>query len=226
MRPAALILAACALFARDARSDGAGATIAGHVKVLENGQPAKRDEVWVYLEQVHPRRKRPKDSPPNREIRQEKEQFTPHVLVVPVGTTVTFPNFDRQEHNVFSPTDLEQFDLGRYNTDHSGKSHEFGSPHEVEIYCDIHKDMWARVKVVDADPRFIVKVDASGSYSFTGVPAASYKLHVWTYASDEVVEKLDVTDGATVTAPESHLQLGKMPPHWRKDGSSYPIYNH
>ena len=226
MKHFALTLAACALFAHDARSEATGGTVTGTVKVLDNGKPAKRDEVYVYLEQTKPRRQRPKDSPPSREIRQEKEQFSPHVLVVPVGTTVMFPNYDRQEHNVFSPTDLEQFDLGRYNTNHSGKAHQFDSPHDVEIYCDIHKQMWARVKVVDADPRFIAKVDANGAFSFAGVPPATYKLHAWTFDSEEVIERIEVADGATVAAHEAHLQLGKTPTHLRKDGSAYPIYTH
>src|SRR5512143_2053829 len=124
-----LALAAVTLLALapDARPDvPAGGTVTGQVTVREGGKPAKRDDVYVYLEQVSPRRHRPPASSLRpREIKQEKEQFVPHVLVVPVGTTVTFPNYDHEEHNVFSPTDASEFDLGRYNTDHNGKSREF-----------------------------------------------------------------------------------------------------
>jgi plastocyanin len=230
MKPTtALALSALALVARDASSAPAGGTLTGRVQVVENGKAAQRDEVWIYLEHVRPRWTRDdKATLPAREIRQEKEQFSPHVLVVPVGTTVSFPNYDHQEHNVFAPSPKEApgFDVGRYNTDHKGKSHLFEDTADFQIYCDIHKQMWARVKVVDTDPRLIVKADASGSYTLTGVPAGSYKLHVWTYDSVEIIKKIAVTDGATVTADDAHLQLGKTLTHFRKDGSEYPIYTH
>ena len=38
----------------------------------------------------------------------------PHVLAVPVGTTVEMPNSDRVFHNVFSYHDGKRFDLGLY----------------------------------------------------------------------------------------------------------------
>src|SRR3954465_13296432 len=96
-------LLAVLLLAHDARPAASGGAVTGMVTIRENGKPAKRDDVYVYLEQVTPRRKRPRASTlPAREIRQEKEQFLPHVVVVPVGTTVAFPNYDHEEHNVFS----------------------------------------------------------------------------------------------------------------------------
>ena len=38
----------------------------------------------------------------HRIIEQRERQFAPRVMVVPVGSTVTFPNFDPVFHNVFS----------------------------------------------------------------------------------------------------------------------------
>ncbi|NTV46281.1 MAG: hypothetical protein HGB11_07110, partial [Chlorobiales bacterium] len=40
--------------------------------------------------------------------------FLPHVLPVPVGTTVDFINSDNVNHNVFSPADCKKFNLGTY----------------------------------------------------------------------------------------------------------------
>lgn len=220
-------LLAVLLLAHDARPASTGGTVTGTVTVRENGQPpkTKRDDVFVYLEQVSPRRKRPRASTlPLREIRQEKEQFVPHVLVVPAGTTVAFPNYDHEEHNVFSPSDVAEFDLGRYNTDHKGKTKEFPDPGEVAIYCDIHQQMWARIKVVDAD--VITKVDADGKFKLDNVPPGKYVLHVWTYASEEFTQPLpEITDGANVVANDAHLQLGKVETHLRKDGTKYGIYS-
>jgi hypothetical protein len=36
------------------------------------------------------------------------------VLVIPVGSTVSFPNHDPFNHNVFSLSDEQPFDLGLY----------------------------------------------------------------------------------------------------------------
>lgn len=223
MRAVAIVLLALLLGAGP--DEPAGGKIVGTVTAVEGGKAVKRDEVWVYLEQIKPRRRRSTARPPAREIQQKGELFTPSVLVVPVGTTVSFPNYDDVEHNVFSPTDPPgQFDLDRYKTDHKGKSHAFDDAGEIEIYCDIHAKMWARVKVVDSELSWIAKVAADGSFSFDHVPPGSYKVHSWSYDSEEVVAPVEVTTGGTANVGNQHLQLGKPRPHRRKDGSSYPYY--
>ena len=47
-------------------------------------------------------------------IDQRDERFVPHVVAIPVGSIVDFPNSDRTYHNVFSLSDARTFDLGRY----------------------------------------------------------------------------------------------------------------
>jgi plastocyanin len=217
------ILALLAIvFAADSRAQPvAGGTVTGRVRAVHNGKVVKRDEVWVYLEALDKPQLRAPGEYPAREIRQQREQFVPHVLVVPVGTTVWFPNFDREEHNVFSPTS-PTFDLGRYNTDKKGKSWRFDDPGEHAIYCDVHKQMWARVKVVHADTQLIAPVAGDGTYAIHGIPPGKYKVHAWSYASAEVVEPVVVSDGGTATVPTMNLQLDDLRPHQRIGGSSYP----
>src|SRR5690348_1183275 len=48
------------------------------------------------------------------EIRQRRKKFEPHLLPVPVGSVVSFPNLDPFFHNVFSLYDGNRFDLGLY----------------------------------------------------------------------------------------------------------------
>ena len=48
------------------------------------------------------------------EIGTSNKEFSPHVLVVPVGSTVSFPNHDPFNHNVFSLSEENPFDLGLY----------------------------------------------------------------------------------------------------------------
>src|SRR5262249_53211556 len=49
------------------------------------------------------------------QIGTEKKEFSPHVLVIPVGSTVSFPNHDPFNHNVFSLSVEAPFDLGLYS---------------------------------------------------------------------------------------------------------------
>src|SRR6185295_17355955 len=60
-------------------------------------------------------------TPKQRIIEQRGRRFAPHVLAVPVGSTVSFPNFDPFFHNVFSLSPMRSFDLGIYR---SGESRE------------------------------------------------------------------------------------------------------
>ena len=53
---------------------------------------------------------------PSRRYRMEQKDkhFKPHVLAIPVGATVDFPNNDPIFHNVFSNYDGQIFDLSLY----------------------------------------------------------------------------------------------------------------
>ena len=52
-------------------------------------------------------------TPTDPSLAQQDTAFMPNVLVVPVGTTVEFPNRDPFFHNVFSYSSAQRFDLGR-----------------------------------------------------------------------------------------------------------------
>src|SRR4051812_29248730 len=85
---------------------GAGTDIRGTAHVGDRPEP--NAVVWVDAP--------PSDQTPAKKIvlDQRNLQFSPHVLVVRVGTTVEFPNDDRVFHNVFSFRDGKKFDLGMY----------------------------------------------------------------------------------------------------------------
>ena len=70
---------------------------------------------------------------------QKDKTFTPHVLAIPVGATVEFPNFDPIFHNAFSNYDGKTFDLGLYAPGTS-KSVVFSRPGIVRVFCNIHAD--------------------------------------------------------------------------------------
>ena len=133
-------------------------------------------------------------SPPVREqvMAQRDTSFQPPLLIVPVGTTVRFPNDDKFFHNVFSYSKPKRFDLGRYPRGES-KSVTFDEPGTVTVFCEIHK--WMRAAIVVVENGHYTTVNASGAFRITGVPAGQYKLALWHPERGRKV--LDVTVPAT-----------------------------
>jgi plastocyanin len=79
---------------------------------------------------------------------QRNLSFIPHVLVVPVGATVQFPNNDQVAHNVFSLSRTKTFNFGSYGPGQS-KTVLFDKPGVVELRCDIHAEMLAYILVME-----------------------------------------------------------------------------
>ncbi len=75
---------------------------------------------------------------------QKDKMFTPHMLVVPTGSQVEFPNQDPFFHNVFSLFNGKRFDLGLYESGTS-RSVRFDREGVSYIFCNIHPEMGAIV---------------------------------------------------------------------------------
>ncbi|HEY1556506.1 MAG TPA: hypothetical protein VGF94_16840 [Kofleriaceae bacterium] len=134
-----------------------------------------------------------KRTPKARTIEQRDKTFMPHVLAVPVGSTVSFPNFDSIYHNVFSVSKAKAFDLGLYK---SGESREIKieKPGVIRLGCNIHADMSAFIVSVDA-PHYVI-VDKDGTYSFKALAPGKYKVQAWQENSAEpLTTEVDVKDG-------------------------------
>jgi len=67
-------------------------------------------------------------------------------LVIKVGDTVHFKNYDPWFHNIFSLSDIKTFDLGSYPQGQF-KSVTFDTAGESEIECAIHPQMYMVVEV-------------------------------------------------------------------------------
>lgn len=229
----AILAAALVCLAPSAHAQPATGTIAGKVLVLQHGKPVAPPAHMVFVYLVDKTRPRPDPAAlPHARIIQQNEEFRPHVLVIPKGTVVDFPNMERtpQAHNVFSPSPF--FDLGRYMPSARPQPHklfDIADPPAVEhqIYCDIHACMWARIKVVDVlGPEDIHELGPDGSYRFTGVPPGEYEVWAWAVASTAVSSgPQTLAAGATLTPDLIKLQLGEREKsHKNKLGRSYDPY--
>ncbi len=105
----------------------------------------ERSQVVIYLEGPRPANVDPV-GPAEFKIQQLNRRFSPDLLVVPVGSKVSFPNMDPIFHNIFSLSKPRPFDLGSYD---KGETREvtFPKPGIVDIYCRLHPNMAAAVVV-------------------------------------------------------------------------------
>ncbi|MBI4408997.1 MAG: hypothetical protein HY561_04780 [Gemmatimonadetes bacterium] len=110
-------------------------------------------------------------------LAQRDTAFDPPLLVIPVGTTVAFPNQDPFFHNVFSYSRVKRFDLGRYPRGES-KAVTFDEAGVVRVFCEVHK--WMRSAIVVVENPFFAVPDADGAFSIPDVPEGRYRLAVWT----------------------------------------------
>lgn len=196
----------------------AAGTVAGAVVVLKDGAPrADRANIAVYLENVPG----PPPTPLRGVIKQKELTFLPGIMVVSTGTTVEFPNEDKVFHNVFSVSSAARFDLGLYK---SGTSKEvtLKRPGVVDVYCNIHPQMAARIKVIDTG--YFAVTGADGTFRIKDVPAGTYPVVAWQAYGDEYRGEVTVTPGGV--AGLSITMVEGQPPkrHLRKDGTPYGRY--
>ncbi len=158
-------------------------------KPKQEHQPYGRVAVW--LEPSAPIATRPS----NAEMQQAGRNFEPDFLIVPVGSTVEFPNLDPIFHNIFSLSRSKTFDLGYYPKGKS-RSVQFPNPGVVQVYCHIHADMYGVVVVTPTSWSAVPAED--GSFSLTGVLPGQYHLAVWQKTSGLTRKKLSVPAAGTV----------------------------
>ncbi len=142
--------------------------------------------------------------PPGIQLTQKGKEFHPHVLVIPVGTAVEFPNRDPFFHNVFSLFEGKRFDLGLYEAGTSRIVH-FDRPGISYIFCNIHSQMNA-VVISLATPYHAIAA-ANGMVSIAGVRPGRYRLEVWHEgASPDALKQLS----RLVEVKQSDLSIGKI----------------
>jgi len=138
------------------------------------------------------------------EVRQQNISFQPHVLIAPVGASVTYPNMDNVRHHVYSFSKPKKFELKLYGHEET-RAVVFDKPGVVAIGCNIHDQMSGFVVVVDTP--YAAKTDASGKAMIANVPDGAATLKVWSPAirapGNQTAEAITVSNAVSkvVTAP-------------------------
>jgi plastocyanin len=111
-----------------------------------------------------------------REMAQQHISFVPHVLLVPVGAVVSFPNRDTVRHHVYSFSAAKRFELKLYGQEQS-RTVEFDKAGVVALGCNIHDKMSGYVIVVDTP--YAAQSDAGGRLTLRSVPDGPGVLTIW-----------------------------------------------
>jgi plastocyanin len=128
-------------------------------------------------------------------INQRNLRFEPDLVVVPVGSTVQFPNADPIFHNIFSLSKTQPFDLGFY-PQHQSRTVKFNRSGIVQVYCHIHANMYAAI-VVTSSPWYARPAE-DGGFSWSNVPAGHYRLTAWHKIAGLFKTEIDVPESGKV----------------------------
>jgi plastocyanin len=143
--------------------------------------------------EVHPQRAR---------LVQKHKMVSPHLLVLPVGSEVEFPNQDPFFHNVFSLYEGKRFDLGLYEAG-TTRTVVFNRSGISYIFCNIHAEMSA--VIVALKTRYYGISDRKGVITILDVPPGQYDMNVW---HERVLPETLARLGRTVQISTASSSLG------------------
>ena len=161
---------------------------------------------------------------------QKNKSFDPHILVVPAGSMVEFPNHDPFFHNVFSLFEGKRFDLGLYEAGTS-RMVRFDRPGISYIFCNIHPEMSAIVITITT--RLYTIANPDGQLSLADVPYGRYVLHVWSEGmgaenTQPQTREISITESSSSLGVIKIPQINGQPmAHKNKYGRDYdaPVPN-
>ncbi len=158
----------------------------------EQGQGSEFERIAVWLES---KRQLKPAAPAVAVMEQRNRRFEPALLILPIGSTVEFPNTDPIFHNIFSLSRTQSFDLGYYPKGQSRKV-RFARAGIVQVYCHIHSNMYGAIAIVSSP--WFGKPDHEGNFSWSAIPPGEYQLAIWQKTLGLLRKKLIVPEDGPV----------------------------
>ena len=112
------------------------------------------------------------------EIEQRGLKFLPLVSVVQTGSRISFPNYDKVKHHIYSFSPAKKFDQKLYSGV-AATPQVFDKAGLVVLGCNIHDRMVSYVKVVDSP--YFAKTGADGVARIAVPAAGKYTVSAWHY---------------------------------------------
>lgn len=143
------------------------------------------------------------------EMSQVAKQFSPRVLVVPVGTAVGFPNRDVVRHHVYSFSPTKTFEIKLYSGT-AASPVVFDKPGVAVLGCNIHDNMAGWILVVETP--YSGRSTEAGRVVIDNVPAGNYRLRVWHPSLPPGAPALDQALVLGAAGTELTFRLAASPP--------------
>ncbi len=125
--------------------------------------------------------------------------YTPHVLVLPAGSTVDVVNSDGILHSVRTESKRNPaLDMAQPPFKHVIVTAPLKYPELIAVSCDAHN--WMHGWWFVADNPYYAVTDGRGKFTIQDVPAGTYTLEVWQEKLGTQTRKVTVAPGKTVTA--------------------------
>lgn len=127
---------------------------------------------------------------------QVKCEYVPHVLVIPVGTTLKIKNSDGILHNVHTVS-KENTPFNRAQPKYLKEiTATFEKPENVAVRCDVHA--WMSGWIVVTDQAHYDVSASDGTFTLTDVPAGEHRLEIWHERLGKQEQRVKVGVGETV----------------------------
>jgi plastocyanin len=218
------ITAVMLVFASVGLSEAQNATVTAQVQIHHLREKAKNENVVIWLKPLDGTIMPVTLEPKRYRMEQKNKRFYPHVLVIPLGSAIEFPNRDPFFHNVFSLYKGKKFDLGLYEAG-SSRTVRFDQPGVSFIFCNIHPEMSAYVLAVETP--YAAISDVAGRVALANVPPGRYRMEVW-YERAESSVLAALSREVRVSAPLTSLGTLELsdsplfhPEHTDKNGLPY-----
>jgi plastocyanin len=121
-----------------------------------------------------------KAQPPSKQnptLVQEKCWFSPHILLIPAGSTIDVLNNDKVMHNIHTAGTVNPILNKAHPSFRKKLNFTLEKPETIRVKCDIHGWMEAWF-IVTAHPYYVV-TDEQGAFTLTDVPPGTYSLEIW-----------------------------------------------
>ncbi len=207
-----------------------GSDVSVHLEIDQAPRhaPAAQGAVWLVQQGSAPPRadQQTLDAQPhNYQLLQKGKEFHPHLLVVPVGSNIDFPNEDPFFHNVFSLFEGKRFDLGLYEAG-SRRTVRFDREGVSYIFCNIHPEMGA--VIISLRTPYYAVLGQDRTAVLHNIPDGEYILNVW--SEDATAESLRAAErkievkAGKIESYSVHLIARPRSPmtHKNKFGEDYP----
>jgi plastocyanin len=136
-----------------------------------DGRPLQGAVVTAYPLDGSPR----KPAPIKAVMDQVNRAFQPDLMVIPVGSTVTFPNSDSVSHQIYSFSPAKRFQLPLYRGTPYPPVH-FDQAGVVSLGCNIHDEMVGYLLVTDAP--YYGRTDKAGAWTVE-LARGRYRISIW-----------------------------------------------